>query len=629
MTERPIHTTEPTPTDRAATAPPLLRASVDDLLDDRELIHALSTATISSAWRAFGEGVSDLYAIEVRLAPDRFATFVVRVDHARSSTVGGLALLAADATAAMEVGAILGGDRHRPMWRRCEPAQLRVSLDHALDVPRRPLGVHPSDPHELLRPLLIQMVQCLPTGGARISDEDADEYAAMARELRLQNRYRPPRRSVCEELQLRSTMGMRSRTVGGNLHLELRALVGGADALASLDPSPLPDERFDPTGVTDDLRPRVDEILELCDRACDQHFDIEVRTATRRLLHRIATSGAASLRASGSAHTAAAAIVWTVATRNHLLGRHRLSTKDLLQSFAVSGSVSSRARSLLRAAGLRPDAHAPEFSASMLTGARRAELMSLRGALEHSPVLRLRVELLGTDPVVQRVVDVSGDRELDHLHDVLQVAFGWHGTRPAEFRIGDLVAGVDASAVERGPAGAGPVYPWAGDPWAGDPWLGDPWSGDLGGGGPLDLDAVIAATDLRLGMAHPMGDETEPVDMEEVGLGVLSEGDTFAYHYGGRWIHALTVESVTTLLDHEGTVPGLCSASRAAPPEAVGDPAGYQRMLQLMGTDREYELAELTSRCLPPRHGSFDPWRPDPDVVDTPRLTEALSKLAA
>lgn len=64
----------------------------------------------------------------------------------------------------------------------------------------------------------------------------------------------------------------------------LAGLVGGEEALKALDDRPLPDEPFNWTGIADDIRDRVSEILILTDRACDEILDAEYRTVLRRLL---------------------------------------------------------------------------------------------------------------------------------------------------------------------------------------------------------------------------------------------------------------------------------------------------------------------------------------------------------
>jgi len=132
----------------------------------------------------------------------------------------------------------------------------------------------------------------------------------------------------------------------------LLADVGTEQALADLDTDPLPDEPFAWGQVPDDVHDRVGEVLALLDGVCDEHLDVEVRTACRRLLADIAAADPDIFRRRGRVDTAAAAIAWIVAKANGLLPYSGLTAKQLLGWFGVSGSVSQRADTLLRAVGV-------------------------------------------------------------------------------------------------------------------------------------------------------------------------------------------------------------------------------------------------------------------------------------
>ena len=134
----------------------------------------------------------------------------------------------------------------------------------------------------------------------------------------------------------------------------LRRAVGSGEALDDLHDVPLPDEPFDWTGIPDDIRGRVAEVLALCDRCCDELLDAEYRTATRRVLARIAGHGPEAFRRRGRADTAAAAICWAVGRVNDLFSPSGggMTQKDLLAHFGIQqGSVSQRAGTLLAAGG--------------------------------------------------------------------------------------------------------------------------------------------------------------------------------------------------------------------------------------------------------------------------------------
>lgn len=160
--------------------------------------------------------------------------------------------------------------------------------------------------------------------------------------------------------------------------------VGGRAALEQLDDEPLPDEDFDWDGVDDDVRSVVEDIVERIDDCCTSLFDVEHRTATRRLLHDAAV-GDPTVVARGRADISAAALCWTVARANGTVGSEASATvyvKDMMAHMGQSGSPSQRASSLMKAAGIhrepyevgRPDLGSPRY----LVSARRRRLIQSR-----------------------------------------------------------------------------------------------------------------------------------------------------------------------------------------------------------------------------------------------------------
>jgi hypothetical protein len=127
----------------------------------------------------------------------------------------------------------------------------------------------------------------------------------------------------------------------------------GAEAVDTFDAEPLPDEPFRWEGIPEAARPRVQDILALADRCCEVLFEIEYRTAVRRMLARIATRDH-SVLLRGEVDTAAAALCWIVAHANHSIGPYdRVRTMDLTAWFDREGwSPSQRAYTLLEAAGI-------------------------------------------------------------------------------------------------------------------------------------------------------------------------------------------------------------------------------------------------------------------------------------
>ncbi len=425
----------------------------------------LDKARVGRVYEIIGDWLLDKFAIELLPVDADAMTIVVRIDHRLGTIVTDAELMDTDPVGLLRATTIFG-DAHPPMVRPVSPATVRAYIEQALVAPRPPLGVGATTGWEPLRPLLSWVVARMPAGGEGYDAATLADFCSAARnepEICPDDERRPPanRRyhdrtdpDACESLELSVGLGMKSRTFGSQLLHEVTELVGGPDALATLDDTPLPDEPFDPTGVPDDILPLIAQVLDLCDRACDQLFDVEIRTATRRLLRRVAADGAETFRRKSSTHTAAAALVWTVATRNHRLGKYTVQAKDLAQCLAVTGSQSTRAATLMRAAGLEPDPSAPQFHADFLTGKRRAELIKVRDSLQRQPVYRLRVTLDGFDPPIERTVDVLGEQTFGHLHDVLQVAFGWDNSHLAQFELdGALVARTDDDPDPWGPWG--------------------------------------------------------------------------------------------------------------------------------------------------------------------------------
>ncbi|WP_147332036.1 DUF6398 domain-containing protein [Geodermatophilus marinus] len=162
-------------------------------------------------------------------------------------------------------------------------------------------------------------------------------------------------------------------------------LVGGGAALDRLDGAPLPDEPFRWDGVPEQARARVGAVLELVDRCCDELFDVELRTAARRVLARVAATDPAPLRR-GRVEGAAAAVCWLVARANDAFTERRIAVRDLAGWFGVSESTpAARAKPLLQVLGIDPydyTAGPPGLrSPDQLTSSTRRALIEIRDRL--------------------------------------------------------------------------------------------------------------------------------------------------------------------------------------------------------------------------------------------------------
>ena len=161
--------------------------------------------------------------------------------------------------------------------------------------------------------------------------------------------------------------------------------VGGSDALEALDAAPLTDEPFDWAGIEDDIRPVVRETLELVDGCCDALLDVEYRTICRRVLARAASRSPKVFRRKARTDIGAAAIVWLVGQGNKLFWG-RLSASDVAAHFGVSGTLSDRANTLRKAAGIfEEEYHQSSWATrlgdpALLHSQRRAAIMAERDA---------------------------------------------------------------------------------------------------------------------------------------------------------------------------------------------------------------------------------------------------------
>jgi hypothetical protein len=164
----------------------------------------------------------------------------------------------------------------------------------------------------------------------------------------------------------------------------LEEAVGGETTLDSLNDRPLPDEAFPWEAIPTDIADRVNEVLEMSDRYCEDTLDLEYRTAARRLLAAVAAGDPAIFRRKARANTAAAAICWIIGRANDLFsysGRGML-VKDLMSGFGITqGSLSQRGATMLRAAGIDDQQYSADLrlgSPRFLVSRRRARIIELR-----------------------------------------------------------------------------------------------------------------------------------------------------------------------------------------------------------------------------------------------------------
>jgi hypothetical protein len=141
---------------------------------------------------------------------------------------------------------------------------------------------------------------------------------------------------------------------------------------------------------------------------------------------------------------------------------------------------------------------------------------------------RIRVELLGTEPLLWRSLDVASDLRLDDLHGVIQVAFGWTDSHLHRF-------------------GSGP------------------------GLGNAETEYYLCPFEVEEG---EVGIPEEDVRLDEV---LVDEGDRliYLYDFGDNWEHVVTLDAIRARPN--GTPRARCVAGeRPGPAEDCGSVHGYE-----------------------------------------------------
>lgn len=133
--------------------------------------------------------------------------------------------------------------------------------------------------------------------------------------------------------------------------------VGGDEQLESISLDPLPDEPLDIARVPEAARDAVVAVAELVDRTCTDFFEnVELRTAARRLLVRIAQADPVAL-GRGKAANAASAVCWIIARATDQFeiaypGARVFNVKDMTAFLGVKSTPNDRALTLLSALGV-------------------------------------------------------------------------------------------------------------------------------------------------------------------------------------------------------------------------------------------------------------------------------------
>lgn len=156
----------------------------------------------------------------------------------------------------------------------------------------------------------------------------------------------------------------------------LADMVGGDEALASLDDAPLPEEPFDESGIAPDILPAVRDALAAVEADItgrDLPAAPELLTAARRLVHRLAIGDPAPWRRRASAANTAFAIAYVLYDVNLLL-RRGVRVKDLWAGFGITSTPTSRVDVFRRVADLLTG----HGDATLMTSGARGRVLELR-----------------------------------------------------------------------------------------------------------------------------------------------------------------------------------------------------------------------------------------------------------
>ncbi len=153
-------------------------------------------------------------------------------------------------------------------------------------------------------------------------------------------------------------------------------------------------------------------------------------------------------------------------------------------------------------------------------------------------VFQLKVTLRDTKPAVWRRVLVDGSSTLDHIHEMIQAAFGWWDYHLHDFEI-------DGS---------------------------------------------------NYGIPDPDGDDWGVPTIDETGArldSIAGPGSRFLYRYdfGDNWRHDVEVEKVFPV-DAVMVVPACVDGRRACPPEDCGGTGGFEDLLAILADPRHPEYRE-------------------------------------
>ena len=192
--------------------------------------------------------------------------------------------------------------------------------------------------------------------------------------------------------------------------------------------------------------------------------------------------------------------------------------------------------------------------------------MTTRSAIDSfTEIATLRIELVGSDPLIWRVVEVPTSITLKVLHDIVQVSMGW-----CDYHLWEMV--IDGKAY----------------------------------GLPMDEDFGTAPRKVA-----------DRVRLRDVLTGDTTQID-YIYDFGDSWEHSLVVSDVRAGAPGIG-YPRFIAGERDCPPEDCGGIPGFYEMLEARADPKHPDHADVVEW--------LDGY--DPEELDVFPIEVALGRIAA
>lgn len=195
-------------------------------------------------------------------------------------------------------------------------------------------------------------------------------------------------------------------------------------------------------------------------------------------------------------------------------------------------------------------------------------------------LLRVRVSIVGSEPLIWRQLEVDTSLRLDEFHDVLQLVFGWRDSHLHKF--------TDSDPWERRRTGSTPPRTW--------------------------------------GMETPFADDFDEEELPEKDWTLAQVFDGFdgplfyEYDFGDGWVHQ--IELIERIRDTNAPLALLLRADRRGPLEDSGGIGGYAEKLEILA-DPSHPEHQSISEWVKWING---PWTEfDPEAVDVESVNAALS----